>query len=151
MDEQTYRAERDSLVLEIGGSPRPSRRPENCDSVFQFNDTVGTMRKLIPIIIAGVLALTLVATSSGAAMAERGVVALKVSGCDYYLIYTNSGYVLVEGYGGHDPWKGEAVAGAFNSYGMKTVFFGSGAGRIYIEEYWLSADAAVEQLSDKCS
>jgi len=111
------------------------------------------MRRLARLTIAGALALSFLGMSGGIAMAERGVVALKVSGCDYYLIYSNSGYVLVEWYGGHDPWKGEAVVGAFNSYGMKTVFFGAGAteGRIYVEEYWLTSDDAVEQLSEKCS
>jgi hypothetical protein len=89
----------------------------------------------------------------GTARAENGIVALRASGCDYYLIYTNSGYVLAEWYGGHDPYKGEQVAGALSSYGMKTAFFGAGAieGRVYMEEYWLGEDDAVEQLSEQCN
>jgi hypothetical protein len=107
------------------------------------------LRYLAMIAVAG----TLILASLGRAQADRGVVALRVSGCDYYVISTSNGFTVAEWYGGHDPWKGEAVVGSLNSYGFKTVFFGASAseGRIYIEEYWSSADDAMEQISEKCN
>ncbi len=99
------------------------------------------------------IALANIFTPIGAAYAETGVVALTVSSCDYYLIYTNLGFVLAEWYGGHVPSRGEAGVGSFNSYGFKTIFFGQNGGesRVWIEEYWLDQNEALEQLSDKCN
>jgi hypothetical protein len=87
------------------------------------------------------------------AHAENGVVALRVSGCDYYLVAASGGFVLVEWYGGYDPSRGDRVVGSFNTYGFKTLFFGSDMreGRVYIEDYSLSQESALEQLSEKCS
>jgi hypothetical protein len=101
------------------------------------------------LIVSAVQLLFLVAS----AKAETGVVALRVSGCDYYLIETNQGYTVVEWYGGHDPSRGEPVIGSFNSYGMKTIFFGQGReeGRVWIDDYWLSEDDALEKISDQCN
>jgi hypothetical protein len=48
--------------------------------------------------IAASALLFLIATA-GMARAEPGVVAFRVSSCDYYLIRTNNGYVLAEWYG----------------------------------------------------
>jgi hypothetical protein len=85
------------------------------------------------------LSLVIVVTSVAAAWAETGTVALRVSGCDYYLITTDKGYVLAEWYGGYDPSKGDFVVGAFSQYGMRTLFFGVDhkESRAYIEEYSL--------------
>jgi hypothetical protein len=98
------------------------------------------------------LALLAVAMGTRVGWAETGVVALRVSGCDYYLIRTNNGYVVAEWYGDYDPSKGDFVAGALSQYGMKTLFFGAGheEGQTYIEDFWLDGDNAVEQLSDQC-
>jgi hypothetical protein len=84
--------------------------------------------------------------------AETGTVALRVSGCDYYLITTNKGYVLAEWHRGYDPSKGDFVAGAFGQYGMRTLFFGTDhkESRAYIEDYWLDGNDALEQLSTSC-
>jgi hypothetical protein len=57
------------------------------------------------------VALAFFLAGHGTARAENGVVALRASGCDYYLIYTYSGYVLAEWYGGHDPIKGNRSQG----------------------------------------
>jgi hypothetical protein len=57
------------------------------------------------------VALAFFLAGHGTARAENGVVTLRASGCDYYLIYRNSGYVLAEWYGGHDPYKGEQSQG----------------------------------------
>jgi hypothetical protein len=87
------------------------------------------------------------------AHAENGVVALRVNGCDYYLVAASEGFILAEWYGGYDPSRGDKVVGSFNTYGFKTLFFGPNMreGRVYIEDYWLRQESALEQLSEKCS
>jgi len=87
------------------------------------------------------------------ATAEIGRVIKTVSGCDYFIIDAPSGYVVAEWYGGHDPNGGEAVIGAFNSFGFLTVFYGAGRteGRVYVEDYGLDEDEALEKLSEQCN
>jgi hypothetical protein len=87
------------------------------------------------------------------ANADTGVVVLRVSGCDYYVISATGGFVIAEWYGGYDPDKGDVVIGSFISYGMKTLFFqhGQAESRAYIEDYWLGQDETLEKMSDKCS
>jgi len=87
------------------------------------------------------------------ARAEIGHVTKTVSGCDYFIIDAPSGYVVAEWYGGHDPHQGEAVVGAFNTFGFLTVFYGGGRteGRVYIEDYGIDEDDALEKLSEECN
>lgn len=87
------------------------------------------------------------------ANAEIGHVTKKVSGCDYFIIDAPSGYVVAEWYGGHDPYQGETVVGAFNSYGFRTFFyrFRKTEGRAYIEDFGLDEDDALEKLSEQCN
>jgi hypothetical protein len=87
------------------------------------------------------------------ANAEAGHITKTVSGCDYFIIDAPSGYVVAEWYGGHDPHEGEGVVGAFNSYGFLTFFYGSEKteGRVYIEDYGLDEDEAMEKLSEQCN
>lgn len=89
----------------------------------------------------------------GNANAEAGLVTKTVAGCDYFLIDAPSGFVVAEWYGGHDPQQGDEVVGAFNSYAFATFFYGPNKvdGRVYIEDYGLDEDDALEQLSEKCN
>jgi hypothetical protein len=104
------------------------------------------------IVVAAALAIATILAPIGVAMAETGMVILRVSGCDYYLISSGSGIVLAEWYGGYDPVKGDYVTGSFKQYGFKTLFFGPDGreGRAYIEDYSLSQDEALEKLSEQC-
>ncbi len=99
------------------------------------------------------LICALLSALSSLAHAERGVVALRVSGCDYYIISAPTGYVVAEWYGGYDPSRGDLVIGSFDGYGFKTLFFNSSQneGRTYIEDYMLDQDQALEQISEKCN
>jgi hypothetical protein len=96
-----------------------------------------------------VLILSMLWTS---ARAETGLVKLKPSTCDYFLIQTPSGHVLAEWFGGYDPSRGDNVIGSFNTYGFVTVFYGNAhlEGKIYIEDYWLDSEDAIEKLSEQC-
>jgi hypothetical protein len=84
------------------------------------------------------------------ALAERGTVAKRVSGCDYYIVDAPSGYAVLEWYGGYDPDEGDTIIGSFRTYGFHNFFIGSGDTRAYIEEWGLDLDSALEQLSDHC-
>ena len=86
------------------------------------------------------------------AFAARGVVTHRISGCDYYLAATRSGYALLEWYAGYDPDKGDTLVGAFEEYGMHEIYDETSDGEttVWVEDYWLSKDAALEQLAEKC-
>jgi len=86
------------------------------------------------------------------AFAARGVVTHRISGCDYFLVSARSGYAVLEWYGGHDPDKGDTVVGAFESYGMHEIYDETSDGEttVWVEDYWLSKDAALEKLAERC-
>jgi hypothetical protein len=81
-------------------------------------------------------------------------VILKPSGCrDYFLADGNVGGIyLLEWYGGHDPSKGESIVGELSGYGFRDVFYPESgtSGRVYVDDYMLSRDSAIEKLRDKC-
>lgn len=81
-------------------------------------------------------------------------VVLKPSGCRSYFLADGDlgGVYLLEWYGGYDPSKGESILGELRSYGFKDVFYpdtGS-SGRVYVDDYMLSKDRALEKLREKC-
>jgi hypothetical protein len=61
-------------------------------------------------------------------------------------------YYLLEWYGGHSPSKGDTIAGRISSYGFKDIFYASARsnGRVWVDDYLLSRDNAVEKYTDKC-
>jgi hypothetical protein len=86
------------------------------------------------------------------AMADRGIVSHKQSGCDYFVVETNSGYDVFEWYGGYDPDKGDVLVGKFSSYGMRDVYDETMDQniKIWVEDYDLSKEDALEKLVDHC-
>ena len=111
------------------------------------------LTRMIGICSVGIVGLGLLCGLATSAIAETGFVTKRVSGCDYFLIDAPSGYVVAEWYGGHDPYKGEKVVGSFDSFGFLTFFYRSGNvdGRVYIEDYGLDEDDALEKLSEQCN
>ena len=111
------------------------------------------IRRTKRICSGGIVCLSLFCGLAGNAKAETGLVTKRVSGCDYFIIDAPSGYVVAEWYGGHDPYLSEKVVGAFNSFGFMTFFYGSESveGRVYIEDYGLDEDDALEKLSEQCN
>lgn len=78
-------------------------------------------------------------------------VVLRVRGCDYFLANGRQGYYLLEWYGGHDPDQGDGILNELATYGFKDVLYSSGQnGRVYVDDYWLSKDSALEKLRNKC-
>ena len=51
------------------------------------------------------IAVAIMMSFPGMAVAAKGVVAYSKSGCDYFIVETNSGYALLEWYGGNDRAK----------------------------------------------
>ena len=102
--------------------------------------------RFIPIIIVVALALGI------PAVAERGEVTHKQSGCDYFVVETTTGYDVLEWYGGHDPDKGDVLIGKFHSYGMHEVYDETADDnlRVWVEDYDLSKEDALEKLVEQC-
>ena len=87
-----------------------------------------------------------------AAFAAKGVVVYYKSGCDYFIAETNMGYALLEWYGGYDPNKGDVIAGDIDSYGMKDIhnLTADQETHIWVEDFMLSKDRAIEKYFHKC-
>jgi hypothetical protein len=68
------------------------------------------------------------------------------------MVETTRGFSILEWYGGHDPDKGDKIVGAYDSYGMKTVYDVTADEeiRVWVEEYDLSKTSALEKLVEKC-
>ena len=78
-------------------------------------------------------------------------VLLRVRSCDYFIADGPQGYYLLEWYGGHDPDRGDGIYGQLGTYGFKDVLYDGGReGRLYIDDYMLSKDRALEKLREKC-
>lgn len=101
-----------------------------------------------------VLVLTICFSGSPvfSATAVRGIVSHRISGCDYFLVETRSGYDLLEWYGDHDPDKGDTLIGNYESYGFHDVLDDTAdeTVHLYTEDYQLSKSDALEQLADQC-
>jgi hypothetical protein len=82
----------------------------------------------------------------------RGEVSHRISGCDYFLVETRSGYDLLEWYGGHDPDKGDIIVGNYESYGFHDVLNETAdeSLNVYTEDFQLSKTSALEKLTEHC-
>lgn len=78
-------------------------------------------------------------------------VALRISGCDYFIADGPNGYYILEWYGGYDPEKGDGIFGEIRGYGFRNVLYANGReGRLYVDDYALSQSNALEKLRDHC-
>ena len=85
-----------------------------------------------------------------AAHAGKGTVVAICSA--HHLISSSQGYAIIEWYGGNSPSRGDVIVGDFQSYGMKDVFNLSQDSdvRVWVDDFWMSKDRAVEKFSEKC-
>ncbi len=106
------------------------------------------MRKSLSVVLLAVIFSAITST----AFAEKGEVVLKKRGCDYFVVLTNSGYALLEWYGGNDPDRGDVLVGDYDSYGMKDIYNLTDEVelRVWVEDYLLSKPSAIEKYYDKC-
>ena len=86
------------------------------------------------------------------ATAATGTVVYRQSGCDYFVVHTANGYDLLEWYGGWEPDKGDVLVGSFEEYGMHDIYDSTADDEVtvWVEEYWLSREDALEELVEKC-
>ena len=85
--------------------------------------------------------------------AAKGVVVYYKSGCDYYIVETIMGYVLLEWYGGNDPSEGDTLVGDYETYGLKDIYnlTTDSETSVWVDDFWLSKDIALEKYYDKCN
>lgn len=101
-------------------------------------------------ILAAILVCLCFATSVQAA-SKRCTVVRRISGCDYFMVETGTAFAVLEWYGGHDPDKDDRLVGDM-SYGMKTFAYinRDSTVKVWVEEYGLSKEDALDKLVEKC-
>lgn len=109
---------------------------------------IQTARPLIRILSLVFFVLLCAAFALGA----RGAVTHKQGGCDYFVVATPAGYDLLEWYGGHDADKGDVLVGKFENYGMQDIYDETADEnlRVWVEDYDLSKEDALEKLVEHC-
>jgi hypothetical protein len=72
--------------------------------------------------------------------------------CDYFIVETSMGYSILEWYGGNDPSEGDMIVGDFESYGFADLHNTTKdiELRVWVEDYWLSRDRAIEEWWEHC-
>lgn len=90
--------------------------------------------------------------ASANAYADKAEVVFYKSGCDYFIAEGLKGYYLLEWHGGYDPSDGDTIIGEISRYGFKKVYYPrqQREGKLYVEDYDLSKDSAIEKWIDKC-
>ena len=82
------------------------------------------------------------------------VVVFKRSGCRGYFLADGDtgGIYLLEHYGGYEPIEGDLIAGLNIGYGIKQVVYpnSNSDGRVYVDDFMLSKDRAIEKIREKC-
>lgn len=88
----------------------------------------------------------------GTAFAAKGEVVYKKSGCDYFIVETVMGYTVLEWHGGNEPDIGDIIVGDFESYGFKDIYnlTADSELRVWVEDYWLSWEDAIELYFEQC-
>ncbi len=79
-------------------------------------------------------------------------VTYRKSGCDYFVLENNSGFIVAEWMGGNDPDLGDKIAGDFKSYGTKEFYNNTRKRdcKFWIEDYALSKESAMKKISEHC-
>jgi hypothetical protein len=133
------------------------------DAVGEISNHAEVYNRAVPILFrgnlmnyakscAGFLAVYVIAFGNRPAYGERATVMHKLSGCDYFMVQSSTGYGILEWYGGHDPDKDDILVGKFGSYGMTDAHDETADEdiRVWVEEYALTKATALEKLVDQC-
>lgn len=91
--------------------------------------------------------------NQGSTISGYATVVYRKSGCDYMILENSSGYIIGEWMGGNDPDNGDKFSGNFNSFGTKD-FYNISRGsntRLWIDDYMLSKQSAIEKINEKCN
>lgn len=84
--------------------------------------------------------------------AARGIVAYRIKDCDYFVVYVPESYdyTLVEWFSGYDPEKGDIVYGKLDDFGFHNLSYGRRETNVWVEDYMLDKDDALERLHEQC-
>lgn len=92
--------------------------------------------------------------SSSLLPARTGSVVYTEYSCDYFIVMSTAGtFSVLEWYSGRRPITGDQVRGPITGFGFKDVYTGNYSPQktnVWIQDYWLSQDRAVELYVDKC-
>lgn len=106
-----------------------------------------TKIKILMVTILTILALSIATVSH----ADEGEVVKTFSGCDYFIADGQSGYYVLEWFGGYDPDEGDSITGDIGSYGTKDVIYNnSRSGKVWVEDFLESWSGAMEEINDHC-
>ncbi|MCF8450199.1 MAG: hypothetical protein K9G49_10055 [Taibaiella sp.] len=91
-------------------------------------------------------------TSIHASTDGNATVVYRVRGCDYFILENNMGYIIAEWFGGNDPDVGDNISGDFHSFGTKDYYNQSKSTgtRLWLDDYMLSKESALEKIKDHC-
>lgn len=78
-------------------------------------------------------------------------VVFKAENCDYFILENNSGFIVAEWMGGYDPSVGEVLTGNFHSFGTDDFYGQNRESRLWIDDYLLSKESAIEKLREQCN
>ena len=83
----------------------------------------------------------------------QSTVVFRKRGCEYMILENNRGYIVAEWMGGNDTDQGDNIGGNLNSYGTKEFYNLSrnSKTKLWIDDYMLSKDRALEKINDKCN
>lgn len=84
--------------------------------------------------------------------AAKGTVKYTSGSCSWYLVETSSGFALLEWFGGNTPSKGDVIVGDYESFDMKTLYnlTRDRETKVWVDNYWLSKDSAIEKFYERC-
>ena len=96
--------------------------------------------------------LLMILLLSSSVFAAKGIVAVRLDGCDTFLVYVQAtdDYTVMEWMGGYDPDKGDVLYGTMNSYGSHNMYYGDRKTSVYVEDYGLDRGDALEKLYEQC-
>jgi hypothetical protein len=83
---------------------------------------------------------------------ERGEVVYSDSYCSYFVVQTNSGYTILDAYGGYKPFEGSIVYGDF-SFGGTHDIYNRSSGVVFtatVTDYWLTYFEAQDAVDYYC-
>lgn len=86
------------------------------------------------------------------ASADIGIVSHRIHGCEWFLVESESGFVLMEWYGGNDPDRDDEIVGEIEIFGFQDLFNNTADEelQVYIDDYMLSKTSALEKLYEEC-
>ena len=82
------------------------------------------------------------------------IVVYHPQGCDYFICRDNDDdFYLLEWFGGNDPDKGDILFGKFQEYGFQEGYniTQKREFRVWVEEYSVSKDDAIEKYREQCN